>query len=75
MSNIEIRGGAGPAEAAVIVAAVQHALDAETDQKAQPVSRPDLSAWTMASRAVWPSLVQHGSAGRPLGQYSRSLGS
>ncbi len=73
MSDIEIRGGVGPVEAAVIAVAVRHALDTEAAQRAQPVSRPDLSAWIMASRVSWPSIPEQPSAGQPLGLYSRPL--
>jgi hypothetical protein len=73
MSDLEIRGGVGPAEAAVIAAVVQHVLETEAAQEARPVSRPDLSAWTMASRAEWPQVPLSESAGRPIGGYSRTL--
>jgi len=73
MSDVEIRGGVGPSEAAVIAAVVQHVLDTETAQKARPVSRPDLSAWTMASRPHWPRVPLQDSSARPLGGYSSAI--
>lgn len=50
MNEVNISGGAGPAETAAIVAVVQYVLDAESEQKARPVSRPDLSPWVLTTR-------------------------
>ncbi|GMQ85177.1 MAG: hypothetical protein BMS9Abin07_0742 [Acidimicrobiia bacterium] len=48
---IEIKGGAGPAHAAAIAAAIAHAEAAEADTRATipPVPRP--SSWVQATRA------------------------
>lgn len=73
MSGVQIRGGVGLSEAAVIAAVVQHVLETEAEQKARPVSRPDLSAWTMASRARWPRVPLQDAAGRRVGGYSSAI--
>ncbi len=43
--QITIKGGAGPAEAAAIAAAIQHLLDLEAEASAELPQPPRLSAW------------------------------
>ena len=46
----EIVGGAGPYEAAAIVAAIARIVDEQTAAAADPPSRPQQSAWVSALR-------------------------
>ena len=70
MSDLEISGGAGPAEAAAIVAVVQHVLETEAAQQARPVSRPDLSLWVLSNRAPTHGLAPV--TDRPLGAHKNA---
>ena len=47
---IEIRGGAGPAHAAAIAAAIAHNEAAETETKATVPPVPKPSSWVQATR-------------------------
>jgi len=49
-SNIEITGGAGPEEAAAIMAVIGHISDEEASARAVPSQRPRQSAWVLAWR-------------------------
>lgn len=70
MSDLEVSGGAGPAEACAIVAVVQHVLETEAAQQARPVSRPDLSPWVMSNRA--PTHRLGPVTDRPLGAHKNA---
>jgi len=48
--NIEITGGAGPYEAAAIVAAIARIADEQEAAAADPPARPQQSAWVSALR-------------------------
>ncbi|MDJ0961280.1 MAG: hypothetical protein QNJ88_11510 [Acidimicrobiia bacterium] len=48
--HVEITGGAGPREAAAILAAVARVLQDEAQRRAQPVSAPRQSGWVLAWR-------------------------
>ena len=45
-----IRGGAGPAEAAAVAAAITYLLELEAERSAHPEDRPRLPAWVQAAR-------------------------
>ncbi len=48
--HVEIAGGAGPQEAAAILAAVARVLEDEVQRRAQPTSAPQQSGWVLAWR-------------------------
>jgi hypothetical protein len=48
---VAIRGGAGPMEAAAIVAVVQHVLEGEAAARAKPPGRNIPSAWVRVGSA------------------------
>ena len=48
--RIEIRGGAGPREAAALVAAVAQLMTEEEGLRALPPARPEQSPWVLAGR-------------------------
>ena len=48
---VAVRGGAGPMEAAAIVAVVQHVLDGEAAARARPPSRSVPPAWVRVGLA------------------------
>jgi hypothetical protein len=47
---VEIAGGAGPREAAAILAAVARVLQDEAQRRAQPSAAPRQSGWVLAWR-------------------------
>ncbi len=49
-ADIRISGGAGPEEAAAIVAVISHLRSVEDDRRAEPPSRPHQSQWVLAGR-------------------------
>ena len=51
---IEIKGGAGPHEAAAIAAAVHQALADEDARRSKPPKRPRLPAWITVMRSHHP---------------------
>lgn len=48
--HVEITGGAGPREAAAVLAAVARVIQDEAQRRAQPVSAPHQSGWVLAWR-------------------------
>ena len=50
MSIIDITGGAGPREAAAIIAVVASVLEEEDTARAKPSNRPRQSQWVLAWR-------------------------
>ena len=48
-SPLVITGGAGPAEAAAIAAAVNHLLEVEAERQSHAPQRPRLSRWVMSA--------------------------
>ena len=52
--TLEIAGGAGPHEAAAIVAALQQALADEEKRRSRRPPRPKLPAWITVMRAKHP---------------------
>lgn len=49
---IEIRGGAGPYEAAAIVAVIQRVIDEQSAARSLPPRRNEPPAWVKAGRMV-----------------------
>jgi hypothetical protein len=48
--RLSIKGGAGPMEAAAIIAAVMHLLDSESAERAQPPVPSSAPAWVRMAR-------------------------
>jgi len=48
--SIQIRGGAGPHEAAAIAAVLRHTLASERSGGSQPPARKGQSAWVLSAR-------------------------
>ncbi len=52
--RMEIKGGAGPHEAAAVAAAVHQALAEDETRRGRPPIRPKLPAWITVARVVHP---------------------
>lgn len=54
MRGVEIKGGAGPFEAAAVTAVIQHLLDSERQQAERLTARNRPTAWMVSARPRTP---------------------